>query len=130
MLAKVNNHRECRYREHRFLFFSKTVHDHAGISVHDQTRITVHDPQESPFTMGRNTHLPNYYIRKLNNKPISSQLAESSVNSVINKRQKNQQMLWSRSGAHNILQIRTAQFSDRWEKDWGELKKDLYKKAA
>lgn len=48
----------------------------------------------------------------------TSQLAETSINNIINERQKNQKMSWSRTGAHNILQIRTSLFSKGWQADW------------
>lgn len=52
--------------------------------------------------------LPNYGNRYRNGEPISSSLAESSVNQIVSKRfVKKQQMRWSRRGAHLLLQIRT-----------------------
>lgn len=52
--------------------------------------------------------LPNYGDRYRNGEPISSALAESSVNQMISKRfVKKQQMRWTRRGAHLLLQIRT-----------------------
>jgi hypothetical protein len=52
--------------------------------------------------------LPNYADRYCNGEPISSSLAESSVNQIISKRfVKKQQMRWSRRGAHLLLQVRT-----------------------
>lgn len=66
-------------------------------------------------------YIVNYHIRKTNNESYTSNLAESSVNSLINSRQKqNLKMQWSREGAHDILQIRTSIFSDDWQKDWGK----------
>lgn len=52
--------------------------------------------------------LPNYGDRYRNGEPISSSLAESSVNQIISKRfVKKQHMRWSRCGAHLLLPIRT-----------------------
>lgn len=39
-------------------------------------------------------------------------LAESSANTLINDRQKRKKMQWTRTGAHNILQIRTSAYSN------------------
>jgi hypothetical protein len=52
--------------------------------------------------------LPNYGDRYRNGEPISSVVAESSVNQIISKRfVKKQQMRWTRRGAHLLLQVRT-----------------------
>ncbi len=72
----------------------------------------------------------NYHIRKIKGLPYTSQLAETSVNSLINDRQKNKKMQWSRSGAHHILQIRTSVFSCQWQEDWAAIENKIYKMAA
>jgi hypothetical protein len=48
---------------------------------------------------------------------ISTAFAESAVNQVVSKRMvKKQQMRWSESGAHNLLQVRTKVLNDQlWE---------------
>jgi len=57
--------------------------------------------------------LPNYNDRYRNGEPISSSLAESSVNQIISKRfVKKQQMRWGKRGAHLLLQIRTRVLDD------------------
>ena len=57
--------------------------------------------------------LPNYGDRHRNGEPISSSIAESSVNQIISKRfVKKQQMRWGRRGAHLLLQIRTRVLDD------------------
>jgi hypothetical protein len=57
--------------------------------------------------------LPNYGDRYRNGEPISSSLAESSVNQIISKRfVKKQHMRWGRRGAHLLLQIRTRVLDD------------------
>ena len=57
--------------------------------------------------------------------------AESSVNTVINTRQKNdKKMQWTREGAHSVLQIRTSKFSKKWEEDWNKAQSKIYKEAA
>ena len=62
---------------------------------------------------------------------FTSNLAESTVNTLINERQKGKQkMLWSREGAHNVLQIRAAQRSESWFKDWKTVEDMVYKLAA
>ncbi len=72
----------------------------------------------------------NYQNRQQEKLSFTSQLAESSINSVINDRQKNKKMQWTRKGAHNILQIRTSIFSKEFNSDWGVVSEKLYKKAA
>ena len=62
---------------------------------------------------------------------FTSNLSESTVNTVINDRQKGKQkMLWSRQGAHNILQIRSSVFSKSWDNDWAKVEAELYHLAA
>jgi hypothetical protein len=53
-------------------------------------------------------HIPNYGERHRCGEPISSSIAESTVNQVISRRMvKKQQMRWSPTGAHLLLQVRT-----------------------
>jgi hypothetical protein len=75
-------------------------------------------------------YMAKYFLKKRNKKMFTSQLAETSVNYVINARQKNQQMQWSRDGAHNILQIRTSNFSNKLDEDWALVTGEIYHKAA
>ncbi len=73
----------------------------------------------------------NYGSRKRMGLCYTSQLAESTVNSLINDRQKGKQkMLWSREGAHNILQIRSSSLSHTWKSDWQKVERELYQVAA
>ena len=52
--------------------------------------------------------IPSYAERHLAGEPISSATAEATVNLVIAKRMvKKQQMRWSPTGAHHMLQVRT-----------------------
>ena len=57
----------------------------------------------------RNRHrIPSYAERHRAGEPISSAPAESAVNQLISRRMvKKQQMRWTPSGAHRILQIRS-----------------------
>ena len=60
-------------------------------------------------------NLVNYASRYKDGKLISSSLAESNVESLINKRCKGKQhMRWSREGVHPLLQIRAARASNDW----------------
>jgi hypothetical protein len=67
----------------------------------------------------RNRHrLPSYAERHLAGEPISSALAESAVNQVIAKRMvKKQQMRWTPTGAHRLLQIRTRVLDHQLDND-------------
>jgi hypothetical protein len=54
-----------------------------------------------------------------------------TINRLINTRQKkNQQMSWTREGAHHILQIRASILSDTWNQDWEKIEKQIYLKTA
>ena len=76
-------------------------------------------------------YIVNYQNRQTLGLPFTSTIAESTVNSLINVRQKdNRKMQWSRDGAHNVLQIRASRFSKNWESDWLEAQNTIYKKAA
>jgi hypothetical protein len=76
-------------------------------------------------------YIINYHERKAANFAFTSTIAESSVNELINARQKNnKKMQWTREGAHDILQIRTSRFSKTWQQDWENAQNEIYKKAA
>ena len=73
----------------------------------------------------------NYEARKKDGLVFTSNLAESTVNTLINERQKGKQkMLWSRNGAHNVLQIRSSIASKSWQNDWQKLENIIYAKAV
>ena len=77
------------------------------------------------------SYITNYQERQTASLPFTSTIAESSVNELINTRQKNnKKMQWSRDGAHDVFQIRTSRFSKTWEQDWEKAKEEIYKKAA
>ncbi|HEU5380418.1 MAG TPA: ISKra4 family transposase [Ktedonobacteraceae bacterium] len=60
------------------------------------------------YIRANQSSLPNYGDRYRNGEPISSSLAESSVNQIISRRfVKKQQMRWCRRSAHLLLQVRT-----------------------
>ena len=76
-------------------------------------------------------YITDYQKRKNENLPFTSTIAESSVNELINTRQKNnKKMQWTREGAHNVLQIRASRFSKSWEQDWKKAQEKIYLKAA
>jgi len=57
--------------------------------------------------------IPNYGDRYRHGEAISTSFVESTVNQVISKRMvKKQQMRWTESGAHRLLQVRTQVLND------------------
>jgi len=63
--------------------------------------------------------IPQYSDRKNNNLIFTSNMAEATVESLINQRCKSKQhMRWSREGLHSILMVRSAINSDQWEDNW------------
>jgi hypothetical protein len=85
----------------------------------------------STYISNNNGGIVNYEERKNNGLVFTSNLAESTVSTLINERQKGKQkMLWGREGAHNVLQIRAAQRSKSWGKDWKSVEDMVYKLAA
>ena len=85
----------------------------------------------STYISNNRDGIVNYEERKNKGLVFTSNLAESTVNTLINERQKGKQkMLWTREGAHNILQIRAAIRSNSWENSWNEVQSSVYKMAA
>ena len=85
----------------------------------------------STYILNNKTGIVNYEVRKNAGLVFTSNLAESMVNTLINERQKGKQkMLWSRDGAHNILQIRAAVRSFDWTNKWKNVEESIYKLAA
>lgn len=65
------------------------------------------------------SYLVNYHQRERNNQTYTSQVAESHIDSLINARHKRTgKMQWTRSGAHNVLQIRATMACNHWEHQW------------
>ena len=64
-------------------------------------------------------YIVNYEERTRNHQTYTSQVAESYIDSVINARHKKSgKMQWTRSGAHNVLQIRAMITSNEWQREW------------
>jgi len=60
-------------------------------------------------------NIVNYQKREAAGLSFTSNIAESTVNNLINTRQKNDgRMQWSREGAHTVLQIRSSVQSKTW----------------
>jgi len=76
-------------------------------------------------------HIINYQERERSGKVFTSQLAESTVNNLVNERQKHdRRMQWSRAGADCILQIRSSKQSKNWESDWEQIQELMYREAV
>lgn len=136
----INNHIDYELKEKLekvkwFLWHGKL---NESMQRLDEIKLTVDNEkllielQELAGYVNRNKeYLINYQERYANHLPFTSTYAESSVNAVINTRQKNdKKMQWSREGAHCVLQIRTSIFSKTWQKDWENIQDYLYQKAA
>ncbi len=76
-------------------------------------------------------YLVNYNAKAEARLPYTSQVAESTVEHLINDRHKrNQKMQWSRQGANNVLQIRASMASNTWDLDWQDALFEALEKAA
>jgi len=76
-------------------------------------------------------YIVNYNERAKNELPYTSQVAESTVEHLINDRHKrNQKMQWTRDGVHNVLQIRALMASNQWESVWQDAVFEAIKLAA
>jgi hypothetical protein len=83
------------------------------------------------YISNNKNNIVNYDERKNLKLVFTSNLAESTVNTLINERQKGKQkMLWGREGAHNILQIRSSVAIKSWKTDWKKIESNIYKMAA
>ena len=73
----------------------------------------------SNYITNNKDKIVNYRLRQQQGLVFTSQLAESTVESLINQRcKRQQQMRWSREGLNPILKIRAAIFSDDWDSIW------------
>lgn len=73
----------------------------------------------------------DYNRRKNQNLIFTSNLAECTVESLINQRCKGKQhMQWSREGVQPILQIRASSASTDWQLNWEKYILGAYQKAA
>ena len=74
------------------------------------------------YLQNNQDYLVNYDEREKADKPFTSQVSESHIDTLINARHKrNQKMQWTRDGAHNVLQIRALMASNEWEEKWLDL---------
>ncbi len=63
--------------------------------------------------------IPNYADRHRHGEPIATGFVESAVNQVISKRLvKKQQMRWTMTGAHRLLQVRTRALNQQLRNDF------------
>ena len=83
------------------------------------------------YIKNNQAYLINYQERDIKGLVYTSQLAESTVNNLINERQKHdKRMQWSREGADAVLQIRSSKQSNDWERDWNSVQAIFYRKAS
>ncbi len=82
------------------------------------------------YIKNNQSHLAHYKEREKAGLVFTSQLAESTVNNLVNERQKHdKRMQWSRDGADSILQIRSSKQSRDWKADWDVVQKGMYREA-
>ena len=83
------------------------------------------------YIKNNQAYLINYQQRDTKGLVHTSQLAESTINNLINERQKHdKRMQWSREGADAVLQIRSSKQSNDWESDWNSVQAIFYRKAS
>lgn len=72
-------------------------------------------------------YLVNYEERKASKLPYTSSIIESTIETLVNTRHKKKhKALWSREGAHNVLQIRSSIASNKWKNEWNDTKEKFY----
>ena len=75
--------------------------------------------------------LANYEERQNNKQPFSSNVAESTVENLVNSRyNQTGKMQWSRDGAHSLLQVRAADYSKSLHMIWNYVFSKILKIAA
>ncbi len=83
------------------------------------------------YISNNKSRIVDYNSRKEQNLIFTSNLAECTVESLINQRCKGKQhMQWSREGVQPILQIRAASVSNDWQLNWQKYILGAYQKAA
>jgi len=113
-------------------------HGDAEKSLKKLTEIKNKMPEDKLKIGGLITYIKNnqsciidYQERQARNLIFTSQLAESSINNLINERQKHdKRMQWSRTGADAVLQIRASKQSEEWESDWTIVQNRIYREAC
>ncbi len=81
----------------------------------DVEKMKIRLSQLHDYLQNNNQYLVNYAQRYKAGKAISSSVAESNVESLINTRCKGKQhMQWTREGAHPLLQVRASCASNDW----------------
>ena len=104
---------------------------HGDKTITEDKSLTTKLRKLSTYISNDKDGIVNYAERKNKGLVFTSNLAEYTVNTMINERQKGKQkMLWGREGAYNVLQIRAAQRSGSWSKDWQNVEGVVYKLAA
>ncbi|WP_338877360.1 ISKra4 family transposase (plasmid) [Spirosoma sp. SC4-14] len=98
------------------------LHRQEATTKYDKIKPLIRYISELESYIRQNTHLiVDYSERYRYGEVISTGFVESTVNYVVAKRfTKKQQMQWSKSGAHQMLVVRTKVLNDDWE---GEFKK-------
>jgi hypothetical protein len=71
------------------------------------------------YLINNRNKIVDYRKRQKDGLVFTSNLAEATVESLINRRCKGQQhMRWSRKGLNPVLQLRAAMSSNDWDKNW------------
>jgi len=136
VIKSINAEYSNKLIEIKSLFWHGKVID--GIEMLKQLKESVVSKEEKSKVNGlliylkSNTkNIANYNKQAMENKPYTSQVAESTVEHLINDRyKKSQKMQWTRENAHNILQIRASMASNEWDYIWQETILNVFKIAA
>ena len=79
---------------------------------------------------GSNTHRMRYATFRARGLPIGSGPVEAACKTVVGSRLKRSGMRWSQEGGQNILNLRTAVKSNRWDTLWGVYQGTSLREAA
>lgn len=74
------------------------------------------------YLLNNESILINYDKRKASNLPFTSNIAESTVENLVNSRYSHDgKMQWKREGAHSLLQVRAVIYSNMLSKLWSHV---------
>lgn len=85
----------------------------------NNTKLKKRAEQLLQYLQNNSDSLVNYEERKNNNKPFTSNVAESTVENLVNSRYRQTgKMKWTREGAHLLLQVKAASYSKSLTQIW------------
>ena len=97
----------------------------------DDDKLKARTVKLKQYLINNDDILVNYDEKKNNNQPFTSQVAESTVENLVNSRcRQTGKMQWLRDGTHSLLQVKCAHYSQSFNKIWEYVMPRLIHKTA